>query len=64
MKSGNLNFLEPSGPLQVSNGIVFYRPQKPNLGLSMKQMMIIWTKAPIFLNGFTNFNPTRNTQAL
>jgi len=24
MKSGNLNFLEPSGPLQASNGTVFY----------------------------------------
>jgi len=29
----------------------------------MKQMMIIGTKAPIFLNGFTNSTPTRNTQA-
>jgi hypothetical protein len=26
MKSGNLNFLEPSGPLQASNGTAFYLP--------------------------------------
>jgi hypothetical protein len=24
MKSGNLNFLEPSGPLQAGNGTAFY----------------------------------------
>jgi hypothetical protein len=25
MKSGNLNFLEPCGPLQACNGTAFYR---------------------------------------
>ena len=29
MKSGNLNFLEPSGPLQACNGTAFYRDSLP-----------------------------------
>jgi len=34
MKSGNLNFLEPSGPLQACNGTAL--PQLEDLGVDMK----------------------------
>jgi len=30
MKSGNLNFLEPSGPLQVCDGTALYDSEKEN----------------------------------
>ena len=35
MKSGNLNFLEPSGPLQACNGTALPLPETQNLSSSV-----------------------------
>jgi len=37
-KSGNLNFLEPSGPVQVCNGTALPLPWNNHLDLSMKKL--------------------------
>jgi hypothetical protein len=44
MKSGNLNFLEPSGPLQASNGTAL-----PYIYLFSKLMIRHWWTSPLFL---------------
>jgi len=36
-KSGNLNFLEPSGPLQACNGAALPLPYPLNMGLGVPQ---------------------------
>jgi len=47
MKSGSLNFLEPSGPLQACNGIAFYRRNVPSPNYSNTQRM---KKKPVNAN--------------
>ena len=65
MKSGNLNFLEPSGPLQACNGVALtfiiqnpiIRAQTHTFNVAPEQKMAvqqvlqdIWCKERVFLN--------------
>ena len=54
MKSGNLNLLEPSGPLQACNGTVFYYINKAHVGCKKAKV------TPVLIGATGNISKTRN----
>ena len=55
MKSGNLNFLEPSGPIQACNGIAFYCSGLVRFWLSCG-IFIVWLCRQLYSVSFRLVN--------
>ena len=49
MKSGNLNFLEPSGPLQVCDGTALYDSEKENWRILTNKEIYASIKKPTII---------------
>jgi hypothetical protein len=52
MKSGNLNFLEPSGPLQAFNGTDLPLPLPIHTSSIRKNGLCVWTLVKLIVSRF------------